>query len=121
MVNGYLRKPRLIVKDLKGTHVVLHVNDDGTHKDQTMIKRVMNDSIHCSGENIHQIIRRNPAMNPKNLETEISEMQTSLDRVMGGSRESGNQQVNVEMPNYNHFASPYQHTGRINEVSKEDV
>jgi len=92
VVNNYLKKPRLIGKDPKGAHKVLHVNDDGTQKDHEMIVKLMSDSIQCSGENIKEIIRRNPGMNainPKNFETDVSEMQTSLDRVMGGSRESG--------------------------------
>lgn len=87
-----MKKPRLIVKDPKGAHKVLHVNDDGTQKDHEMIVKLMSDSIQCSGENIKEIIRRNPGMNainPKNFETDVSEMQTSLDRVMGGSQESG--------------------------------
>jgi hypothetical protein len=58
VVSSYLKNPRVIVKDGEGSHKVLHVTEDGTQKDHSMIKQVMNDSMLVAGSNITDILRR---------------------------------------------------------------
>ena len=56
VVTRYLSKPRVIVKDPEGPNKILHLIDDGTQKDHSMIKQIMSESMCVAGENITKLI-----------------------------------------------------------------